>query len=70
MSCVTPGNSSSKTSSLVAAMTSEDGGVSIALPDGGSDGDAFRNLRDAKIFAMDIGGSLAKIAYYSTVPCK
>ena len=31
---------------------------------------AFRNLKDAKIFAMDIGGSLAKIAYYSTVPSK
>ncbi len=29
-----------------------------------------RNLKDAKIFAMDIGGSLAKIAYYSTVPSR
>ena len=27
---------------------------------------AFRNLKDAKLFAMDIGGSLTKIAYYST----
>jgi len=34
-------------------------------------GDAlFRNLKDAKIFAMDIGGSLAKVAYYSTVTSK
>ena len=27
---------------------------------------AFRNLKDAKLFALDIGGSLTKIAYYST----
>jgi len=31
---------------------------------------ALRNIKDAKIFAMDIGGSLTKIAYYSTVPLK
>jgi len=31
---------------------------------------ALRNIKDAKIFAMDIGGSLTKIAYYSTVPHK
>jgi pantothenate kinase len=30
----------------------------------------FRNVKDAKIFAMDIGGSLTKIAYYSSLPCK
>lgn len=29
--------------------------------------DAFRNLKTAKRFAIDIGGSLTKIAYYSTV---
>ena len=27
---------------------------------------AFRNLKDAKLFALDIGGSLTKIGYYST----
>ena len=27
---------------------------------------AFRNLKDAKLFALDIGGSLTKIVYYST----
>lgn len=31
---------------------------------------AFRNLKDAKLFALDIGGSLTKIAYYSTLPNK
>jgi hypothetical protein len=31
---------------------------------------AFRNLKDAKLLAMDIGGSLTKIAYYSTVPVR
>jgi len=31
---------------------------------------ALRNIKDAKIFAMDIGGSLTKIAYYSTLPLK
>jgi len=31
---------------------------------------ALRNIKDAKMFAMDIGGSLTKIAYYSTVPLK
>ena len=31
---------------------------------------ALRNIRDAKIFAMDIGGSLTKIAYYSILPLK
>ena len=31
---------------------------------------AFRNLKDAKLFALDIGGSLTKIAYYATVPSK
>lgn len=30
--------------------------------------EVFRNLKNAKRFAMDIGGSLTKIAYYSTVP--
>ncbi|XP_064639060.1 4'-phosphopantetheine phosphatase-like [Lineus longissimus] len=32
-----------------------------------SQGEIFRNLRNAKRFAVDIGGSLAKIAYLSTV---
>ncbi|XP_078695396.1 4'-phosphopantetheine phosphatase-like isoform X1 [Branchiostoma floridae x Branchiostoma belcheri] len=36
---------------------------SISLPPD----EVFRNLRNAKRFAMDIGGSLAKLAYYSTV---
>ena len=31
---------------------------------------AFRNLKDAKLFALDIGGSLTKIAYYTTVTTK
>jgi len=31
---------------------------------------ALRNIKDAKIFAMDIGGSLTKIAYYSILPIK
>eukprot|EP00090_Calanus_glacialis_P034823 TRINITY_DN5891_c0_g1_i1.p1 TRINITY_DN5891_c0_g1~~TRINITY_DN5891_c0_g1_i1.p1 ORF type:complete len:780 (-),score=227.21 TRINITY_DN5891_c0_g1_i1:391-2730(-) len=31
---------------------------------------ALRNIKDAKIFAMDIGGSLTKIAYYSILPFK
>ena len=30
----------------------------------------FRNIEDARIFAMDIGGSLTKIAYYSSLPTK
>lgn len=30
----------------------------------------FRNLKNAKRFAIDIGGSLTKIAYYSTVSLK
>ncbi|KAK2183470.1 hypothetical protein NP493_312g09027 [Ridgeia piscesae] len=30
----------------------------------------FRNLKNAKWFAMDIGGALAKLAYYSTMPRK
>lgn len=30
----------------------------------------FRNLKNAKRFAIDIGGSLTKIAYYSTVSHK
>uniref|UniRef100_A0A1B6EFC2 4'-phosphopantetheine phosphatase n=1 Tax=Clastoptera arizonana TaxID=38151 RepID=A0A1B6EFC2_9HEMI len=29
--------------------------------------EAFRNLKNAKRFAIDIGGSLTKIAYYSTI---
>ncbi|XP_008482562.1 pantothenate kinase 4-like [Diaphorina citri] len=29
--------------------------------------EVFRNLKNAKRFAIDIGGSLTKIAYYSTV---
>jgi len=37
---------------------------SIELPET----EVFRNLKNAKRFAMDIGGSLTKIAYYSTVP--
>ena len=31
---------------------------------------AFRNIKDARLLALDIGGSLAKIAYYSPVPLK
>ncbi|GBM56020.1 Pantothenate kinase 4 [Araneus ventricosus] len=38
---------------------------SITLPE-----DVFRNLKKAKRFAIDIGGSLTKIAYYSTVSYK
>ncbi|KAF8782370.1 4'-phosphopantetheine phosphatase like protein [Argiope bruennichi] len=38
---------------------------SITLPE-----DVFRNLQKAKRFAIDIGGSLTKIAYYSTVSYK
>jgi len=30
----------------------------------------FKNLKNAKRFAIDIGGSLAKLAYYSTVTRK
>ncbi|XP_071551021.1 4'-phosphopantetheine phosphatase isoform X2 [Panulirus ornatus] len=37
---------------------------SIQLPDTDV---VFRNIRNAKRFAIDIGGSLTKIAYYSTV---
>ncbi|XP_063235013.1 4'-phosphopantetheine phosphatase isoform X2 [Bacillus rossius redtenbacheri] len=37
---------------------------SIKLPDSV---EVFRNLKNAKRFAIDIGGSLTKIAYYSTV---
>ncbi|XP_035206031.1 4'-phosphopantetheine phosphatase-like [Stegodyphus dumicola] len=40
---------------------------SITLPE--QDG-VFRNLKNAKRFAIDIGGSLTKIAYYSTVSYK
>ena len=39
--------------------------ISLQLPEGSEI--AFRNLKDAKLLAMDIGGSLTKIAYYSTV---
>lgn len=39
---------------------------SITLPQQ----DVFRNLKNAKRFAIDIGGSLTKIAYYSTVSYK
>jgi len=52
-------------------MGSEAGGMStrsIKLPQ--TIDVALRNIRDAKIFAMDIGGSLTKIAYYSTLPLK
>ncbi|XP_068218382.1 4'-phosphopantetheine phosphatase [Palaemon carinicauda] len=38
--------------------------ASILLPDTDV---VFRNIRNAKRFAIDIGGSLTKIAYYSTV---
>ncbi|KAK4312227.1 hypothetical protein Pmani_016307 [Petrolisthes manimaculis] len=38
--------------------------ASIQLPDTDL---VFRNIRNAKRFAIDIGGSLTKIAYYSTV---
>jgi pantothenate kinase len=41
---------------------------SLQLPEGSEI--AFRNLKDAKLLAMDIGGSLTKIAYYSTVPVR
>ncbi|XP_050525416.1 4'-phosphopantetheine phosphatase [Daktulosphaira vitifoliae] len=37
---------------------------SITLPD---TLEVFRNLKNAKQFAIDIGGSLTKLAYYSTV---
>ncbi|XP_067145341.1 4'-phosphopantetheine phosphatase [Centruroides vittatus] len=40
---------------------------SIVLPQQDS---VFRNLQNAKRFAIDIGGSLTKIAYYSTVSYK
>eukprot|EP00095_Tigriopus_kingsejongensis_P003201 maker-scaffold50_size457468-snap-gene-0.18 protein:Tk03201 transcript:maker-scaffold50_size457468-snap-gene-0.18-mRNA-1 annotation:"hypothetical protein DAPPUDRAFT_327249" len=43
-------------------------GRSIELPEW--TGIAFRDIRGAKILAMDIGGSLTKIAVYSTVPTK
>lgn len=39
---------------------------SITLPQQ----NVFRNLKNAKRFAIDIGGSLTKIAYYSTVSYK
>ena len=42
--------------------------ASLQLPEGSEI--AFRNLKDAKLLAMDIGGSLTKIAYYSTVPVR
>jgi hypothetical protein len=41
---------------------------SLQFPEGNEI--AFRNLKDAKLLAMDIGGSLTKIAYYSTVPVR
>ena len=41
---------------------------SLQFPEGSEI--AFRNLKDAKLLAMDIGGSLTKIAYYSTVPVR
>ena len=61
---------SSEVDSAASAAASEeqDLGRSIELPDGLDT--AFRNVKDAKIFAMDIGGSLTKIAYYSSLPCK
>lgn len=40
---------------------------SITLP---QQDDVFRNLKNAKRFAIDIGGSLTKIAYYSTISYK
>lgn len=39
---------------------------SITLPPD----EIFRNLENAKRFAIDIGGSLTKLAYYSTVQHK
>uniref|UniRef100_T1INC0 4'-phosphopantetheine phosphatase n=1 Tax=Strigamia maritima TaxID=126957 RepID=T1INC0_STRMM len=45
-------------------MTGKSEAQSIVLPEGDL---IFRNLRKAKRFAIDIGGSLTKIAYYSTV---
>ena len=41
------------------------GATGLELPEGSAL--AFRNLKDAKLLALDIGGSLAKIAYYSTL---
>ena len=41
--------------------------TAAAVIDNQSNHIAFRNLKDAKLFALDIGGSLTKIAYYSTV---
>lgn len=43
------------------------GARSLQLPDQLA---VFRNLKNAKRFAIDIGGSLTKIAYYSTVSHK
>ena len=36
------------------------------IPNDNQSNIAFRNLKNAKLFALDIGGSLTKIAYYST----
>ncbi|GFY65981.1 4'-phosphopantetheine phosphatase [Trichonephila inaurata madagascariensis] len=46
-------------------MDSDKEAGSITLPE-----QVFRNLKKAKRFAIDIGGSLTKIAYYSTVSYK
>ncbi|XP_022246842.1 pantothenate kinase 4-like isoform X1 [Limulus polyphemus] len=47
--------------------SSQTGARSIVLPEQNS---VFRNLKNVKRFAIDIGGSLTKIAYYSTVSYK
>ncbi len=60
--------SDSREESPASKAAAADLGRSIKLPDGLDV--AFRNVKDAKIFAMDIGGSLTKIAYYSSLPCK
>ena len=54
-----------------AQMTEDDrGGMSRSIKLPQTIDVALRNIRDAKIFAMDIGGSLTKIAYYSILPLK
>ncbi len=53
---------------LSTRMPSHQGHQNLVLPEQGNI--AFRNLKDAKLFALDIGGSLTKIAYYSTLPVR
>lgn len=48
-------------------MGSENGIPSIELP---LTEHTFKNISNAKRIAMDIGGSLAKIAYSSSYECK